>query len=48
MDFEVLNEEQSKECREILYAEEMIADNLRYKDKLMTIIKRINKTLGED
>lgn len=37
-----------KECREILYIEEMVAGNPRYIDELKILIKRINQVLGEE
>lgn len=36
-----------KDCREILYVEEMVAGNPRYIDELRILIKRINQVLGE-
>ena len=37
-----------KECREILFIEEMVARrNPRYRDELRILIKRINQVLGE-
>lgn len=36
-----------KDCREILYEEEMVSGNPRYIDELRILIKRLNQVLGD-
>lgn len=37
-----------KDCREILFVEEMATRGSRYRDELRILIKRINQVLGEE